>query len=423
MITPESASTLADPVGLIYRDAELRVLALIADRLARGLDLTDWQQRQLAELQAVRREVVAILAETNAEAAAAIDRALEWAYSSGQLSAVTDMGASLPPGVGLEPRPEVLALADDVLNGLASATPAILRGVDDAYRSIIAQVAGSVLTGAEGRRQATQRAINSFLRNGLRFVPTKRGNMDIATYAEMAVRTATARGAIQGHLDQMGAMGVNLVIIHPGPRACRICDHWARMILSTSGQTGTLELDRVNGPGTIRVDVPATLDDARAAGWGHPNCRCGCRAYLPGVTDPGLIERPEWDALGYEAQQRQRGIERQIRAWKQREALAITSADRAASERQRKAWQAAQRDHLHEHPTLKRQYEREQVGGRFSGNTGQARQRVRVSADRPNPRGRDYRGMSDAERMEAARIMFGENSAEFREARRRWGKT
>lgn len=468
MLTPTSAAELAEPVAIIYRDAELRILAALAGKLAKGIDLTDWEARQLTELQNVRAQVVAILDETNAEAAAAIERAIEWAYSGGELSALTDLGAELPPGVGLAPRPEVVALAADTVAAVASTAPAILRGVDDAYRSIIRQAAADVAAGSLGRREATQRAINAFLGNGLTFVPTKRGNWDIATYAEMATRTATARSSIQGHLDTMGGMGLDLVVIHPGPRACRICDHWARMVLTTGTATGVQQLDNVAAPGSVSVDVGATLDDARAAGWGHPNCRCGMRSFIPGVTDLALIERPEWDAVGYEAQQKQRGIERQVRAWKRREALAITGDDREAARRQVRAYQETQRQHLAKHPTLKRQSEREQIGGRFSGNASQARRRAGTTpasapaaprakaaaparqapqrpatapaapaptptpaaprpaatappAPRADPRGKDARTMTNAERLEAARIMFGTNSPEYRRALKRWG--
>lgn len=476
MLTPTSAAELAEPVAIIYRDAELRILAALAGKLAQGIDLTDWEARQLTELQNVRAQVLTILAETNAEAAAAIDRAIAWAYSGGELSALVDLNAELPAGVGLAPRPEVVALAADTVAAVASTAPAILRGVDDAYRSIIRQAAADVAAGSLGRREATQRAINTFLGEGLTFVPTKRGNWDIATYAEMATRTATARSSIQGHLDTMGSMGLDLVVIHPGPRACRICDQWARMILTTGTATGVQQLDNAAAPGTVSIDVGGTLDDAKAAGWGHPNCRCGMRSFIPGVTDVSLIERPEWDAVGYEAQQKQRGIERQIRAWKRREALAITGDDRADARRQVRAYQEAQRQHLVKHPTLKRQSEREQIGGRFSGNAGQARRRAGSTppretskatqratrpapakpapnakptrpaapaaapatssaevaaprqtppseprAPRPDPRGKDARTMTNAERLEAARIMFGTDSPEYRAALKRWG--
>lgn len=40
---------------------------------------------------------------------------------------------------------------------------------------------------------------------------------------------------------------------------------------------------------------------------------------------------------------------------------------------------------------------------------------------RPDPRGKDYRDMSNAERLEAVRIMYGTNSPEYRAAKKRWG--
>lgn len=417
MISPTTAADLAEEVARIYRDAELRILARIASSLATGLELDDWAVQQLARLQRIRPGILAELRTVNAEAAAAIERAIGWAYYGGELSALTDV-RGLVPGELTEPRPAVLAIAKDITEGITATVPALLRGVDDAYRSIVAQASASVLAGAEGRRAATQRALNAFLGDGIRSIQTARGSWDIATYTEMAVRTGVARGAIQGHADQMAGMGLDLIVVHPGPRACRICDEWARKVLSLSGTTGTLQLERLNAPGSVEVEVDGTLDEARAAGWGHPNCRCGVRTYIPGYTNPALLKRPEWDAEGYAAQQRQRAIERQVRAWKQREVIAIEPSDAAAAKRKVKAWQTAQRDHLAANPSLKRRYEREQVGGRFSGNVGQARPATRPA---PRPQGRDYRSMSNDERLEAARIMFGADSPEYREAKRRFG--
>lgn len=419
MISPTIAADLAEEVARIYRDAELRILARIASSLAVGIELDDWAVQQLARIQRIRPGILAELSAVNAEAAAAIELALDRAYFAGELSALTDIG-DLAPFELVNPRPAVAAIAEDIATGLNQAAPALLRGIDDTYRSIVADAAASVLAGAEGRRGATQRALNAFLGDGMKFVPTRGGMWDIATYTEMAVRTGVARGAVQGHVDQMAAMGQDLVIIRPGPRACRICDQWARMVLSTSGMTGTLTVERVNGPGTITIEVEATLDQARAAGWGHPNCRCGIRAYMPGVTKLSMLDRPEWDAEGYVQQQRQRAIERKVREWKQREAIAIEPGAAVEARQKVKAWQSAQRDHLAANPSLKRRYEREQVGGRFSGRVPPSRPPA-APRQRPQPQGKDARAMSNAERVEAARIMFGSGSPEYREARRRWG--
>lgn len=416
MISPTTAADLAEDVARIYRDAELRILARIARSLAVGVELDDWAVQQLARIQRIRPGILAELNAVNAEAAAAIELAIERAYFAGELSALTDIGSAAPFEL-VTPRPAVTAIVRDIATGLNDAAPALLRGIDDSYRSIVAQASASVLAGAEGRRGAAQRAINAFLGDGLKFVPTRGGMWDIATYTEMAVRTGVARGAIQGHVDQMADIGLDLVIVRPGPRACRICDEWARKVLSTSGTTGTFTVERVNGPGTVTVEVEATLDEARAAGWGHPNCRCGIRAYMPGVTKLSMLDRPAWDAEGYEAQQRQRAIERKVRDWKQREAIAIEPGQAAEARQKVKAWQAAQRDHLAANPSLKRRYEREQIGGRFSGRVPP----TRPAAPRAQPQGMDARTMSNAERVEAARIMFGSDSPEYREARRRWG--
>ena len=113
----------------------------------------------------------------------------------------------------------------------------------------------------------------------------------------------------------------------------------------------------------VAVTVDDTLAAARAAGWGHPNCRCALQTYLPGVTRRDTIERPRWDQEAYEAQQRQRGIERQIRGWKTQQAIAVPPEANAEAGQRVRAWQQAQRDLIDQYPYLKRQSAREQIGG------------------------------------------------------------
>src|SRR5690606_14575813 len=102
----------------------------------------------------------------------------------------------------------------------------------------------------------------------------------------------------------------DLVVVHPGPRACDICDTWARSVLTIQpGPSGEVTVAAVDGSGDVTIEVDGSLDDARDDGWGHPNCRCAVAAYLPGVTDSTIIQRPPWDAEGYAAQQKQRTLE------------------------------------------------------------------------------------------------------------------
>lgn len=365
MISPSLGADLAEPVADIYRDAELRILERIATALGTGLEAPDWEVQQLARLQRIRQGILDELAMLNPMAAAEIMQALTEAYGSGILSAFADVGDAVPH---LNPTADaraaaVATLAAETVRGVASAQAPILRAVDDIYRAVIAQVVSVATTGAIGRQEAVQSALRQFTRAGLSVIPTRRGTMNLSDYVQMAVRTATSRTALAGHLDTMDRAGLDLVVIHPGPRACKICDDWARKVLSRSGQTGVLRLDSVRSDRQVAVTVDDTLAAARAAGWGHPNCRCALQTYLPGITRRDTIERPRWDQEGYEAQQRQRGIERQIRGWKVAQATAITPEEKAAAGARVKAWQQAQRDLLDQHPYLKRQSAREQIGG------------------------------------------------------------
>lgn len=353
----------AERIAEVYRDAELRILQRIAEALTQGLALSDWDARALGRIQAVRAVVLAELMGVNAEAATLIQAALDEVYAAGNLVALAEAGAVVTAvDVATDARAlATAAVAAEMVGAVQSTLPGILRATEDVLRGVVAEVVAQRATTAIGRREATQTALQRLAARGLRSVQTRRGVMDLPTYVEMAVRTGTASAAIAGHLDQMQAVGLDLVAVQPGPRACGICDRWARMVLSISGQAGTIMARDMRTGQRIQVRVDASVGEARAAGWKHPNCRCSVRTYLPGVTRADVLERPRWDADAYRAQQRQRAIERQIRAWKQRQAIAITpEAKREARERVR-AWQSSMRDHLSEHTYLKRQSRREQL--------------------------------------------------------------
>ena len=90
------------------------------------------------------------------------------------------------------------------------------------------------------------------------------------------------------------------------------------------------------------------------------NCRHSLSAYLPGVTT-----RPPHHATPgttYEDTQRQREIERHIRAWKRRQAAAMDEQQRRRAGAYVRKWQAAMREHVDAHPELRRKPAREQIG-------------------------------------------------------------
>jgi len=379
VISPNIGADLAQPVAAIYAEAELAILERISDQLGLDLDADDWDTLQLARLQQVRAEVLALLGQVNPDAAALLQQQLDAGYAAGQASAFQDVGGVLDPirAQTADRVYAVAALAQDTATALQSAQPGILRAVDDVYRRVVSEATAQVLTGTTTRQDAVQRVLRQLLGQGIRGIQTARGTMDLETYATMAVRTATARSAVAGHEGVMDAMGLDLVVIHPGPRACPICDRWARMILARKGPDGVLTVTSLTTGEPVQVDVGATLTEARNAGWGHPNCRCNLAAYMPGVTQAHEIERPPFDQDAYDAQQRQRALERSIRNAKRQQAIAITPEGKAAAGRKVAAQQQAMRDHLADHPDLKRQGKREQLGSQL-GTSASAERQPRV---------------------------------------------
>ncbi|MBM4686482.1 hypothetical protein GS532_22725 [Rhodococcus hoagii] len=81
-------------------------------------------------------------------------------------------------------------------------------------------------------------------------------------------------------------------------------------VLSLSGETGTVIRPSAVGGRGVKVRIKATLEQARAAGFQHPNCGHAVSAFVPGASRTFKTEpNPE----GYEATQQQRAMERGIR--------------------------------------------------------------------------------------------------------------
>lgn len=360
-------------IAQAYQQAELQILGQIRDRLDKGQALSDqaWATERLAEIQVLRRDATKVLAGVNKSMASKISGSFGNAYKDGEISALKDTAAYLPgkpSAVSSRARQNaVAALARGNSQKIAGVLPGMLRQMEDDYKSVVKTAVRSVAAGGTNdRRKATAQALQQAYGKGLKTGPG--GKMNLPDYVTMAVRTGTANALIQGHLDTLGENGLDLVMIYPGPRHCERCDEWAnRPLYRTSGKAGVHLFDSAVSVKKVKVDVYGSLEDAKAGGWGHPNCRCNVGAYLPGVTSV-QNPRPKWDEKGYEAQQNQRGMERKIREWKTREALAMDPAERKAAHNKVTNWQALLRAHLTANPFLKRKSINEQI----TGQTGPA---------------------------------------------------
>lgn len=88
------------------------------------------------------------------------------------------------------------------------------------------------------------------------------------------------------------------------------------------------------------------------------NCRHTDTAFVPWLEGEEDIQTGEEE---YEAEQRQREIERNIRRWKRRLAGSFSERSNTLSEAKIRVWQEEQRHHLKKYPWLTRRYDRERL--------------------------------------------------------------
>lgn len=352
----------------LYRAAEAQILALVTRYLRQGIDAPTWAEERLAALGRLRREAQAILDQLAADASGEVAAAVAAGYRAGGTAAVADipqavtasLGATAVAGaVRVSP---VESLAAAVLADVGERHSNVLRNVEDVYRRVIAEATAVSVAGGRTRREASQYAYQRFVDQGVTSFTDRRGRrLRLSSYVEMAVRTVTARAAVQGQTDRLESLGLDLVTVSDEAQECVKCRPYEGKVLRIGfGPVGDLRLPHATTAAIVPVHVTSTLEAARAAGFQHPNCRHVVRVYLPGVTR--LPTGPTEDPAGDEARQRQRTIERTIRGWKERELAALDPVAAKAARAKVRAWQAAMRQHLADNPALKRLPYREQIG-------------------------------------------------------------
>lgn len=341
-VSPATPEALALRVLLLYLQAERILLAKIARRIKRGITEEGWAERKLAEVQAMRREARQEVARLEARARPEIRSVIDDSYRGGIAELRRDIAAlGREAGEVAAANPRLLRMLVELEFGRTGSTHLrILRWVDDVYRRVIAEASGQVLAGTVSRREAAQRALNSFADRGVTgFVDSAGRQWDLASYTEMSIRTSAGQASVAGYTDSIQSLGEDLVIVSDAPQECPLCRPWEGRTLSLSG---------------LHPRFPS-IEQATNAGLFHPNCRHTIGIFIEGFTRPfGNTADP----IGFEARQQQRYLERGVRRWKRRGAVGDPAAPAATQQ-----WQRRLDSHVAAND-LKRQRQREAVGAR-----------------------------------------------------------
>jgi len=194
------------------------------------------------------------------------------------------------------------AIREDLEQKLNGLKYRITRFADDTYRAVVADAAISQVLGLTPA-QAQHDAYVKLIRNGIDgFVDSKGRNWELSAYVDMAVRTAAQRAFNVSHLDRMQSLGINYFVVSDDGHPCPLCLSWQNVVL-TAGIPDEI--------------AQHTIAEATASGLFHPRCRHVLTAFIPGFT---VVPPPhKWNAddqRKYDESQKQRALERAIRAAK-----------------------------------------------------------------------------------------------------------
>ena len=112
------------------------------------------------------------------------------------------------------------------------------------------------------------------------FIDKSGRSWNMATYYEMLTRTSTMQVFHQAKVNEYLAHGEDLVVVTYHTPTCKKCAPWGGKILSLTGET---------------KGYP-TMEEAKASGLFHPNCRHTYSLWIEGATiqDAGtIVDEPE----------------------------------------------------------------------------------------------------------------------------------
>lgn len=316
--------TLINPIVDLYAEFENTVIRDIARRIAKASELTGsarWQSIRLSEAMVVHQDMILQIAKLTGKS----EQEVRNMFRKAGIAVVEGNNLSVPMLRLLE---HGIARTNGELHNLtlstvSAAQQAFIHGADIAYMQ--------VATGTMSHQQAVRNAVLEIARQGLTSVQYASGRQQLVVAVRRAVLTGIGNTAIGMQIELAGELGTDLIEVsaHVGARNHGVgpANHesWQGKIYSISGSS-------LHYPSLIEVTGYGT-----GAGLGGWNCRHMAYPYIEGVDQPEHRQR-ELDAYAkrkvtyngremtiYDAQQKQRGMERAIRKTK-REAAALNGA-------------------------------------------------------------------------------------------------
>lgn len=392
MLTPEQLAQIADKATIrkLYDQLQEDIIADMARRISKmdfGSYTTMWELQKLEAINAERDYIVQRLAETTGKSKSEIIAILNTGCSTalGSDDKVYRLAGYNPLPLAKSPALQALIWAGykKTLGTFQNLTRTTANTATRQFEDALDRAYMQVTSGGMSYQQAVKGAVLDLAKNGLATVQYQTGHVD---YMDVAVRRAVLTGVNQTALKIQDAradeFGCDLVEVsaHYGARPTHA--EWQGRIYSRSGKSRKYK------------DFVETTGYGSGDGLGGWNCRHSFGPFFEGISKPTYTEKDlreinsktvEYNGQQmslYDASQKQRANERQIRALK-REQAGLEGAGQDASEVKAKLRdaQAKQRDFCSQ-TGLRRDYFRER-GGKQNQQRSPNPERITVAQSHP----------------------------------------
>lgn len=281
-------------IAEIYKDMELKMIesmkrnlgSHLAEEDEAGIDYPQWQAIKIRELRKYQRHNKMLLKNSTRGMAKNIKDHIRDEMKQGSLHEMKRFkeakGAGYKSAVVMKDgffkinTRKVDALINSVQSDFSRADKAVLRMMNDTYRSTIFKCGMYVTNGVYTEKQAYDAAVKDFLSRGINCIEYKDGRrVNIADYTSMAIRTVNQRAYMAGEGEFRKELGETLVIISSHATSCKLCKPFENKVL----------IDDVYSGGTPDDGDYMLLSQAMAEGLFHPRCRHGLGTYYPELED------------------------------------------------------------------------------------------------------------------------------------------
>ena len=397
MLTPEQLAQIADKATIrkLYDQLQEDIIADMARRLSKmdfGSYTTMWELQKLEAINAERDYIVQRLAETTGKSKSEIIAILNTGCSTalGSDDKVYRLAGYNPLPLAKSPALQALIWAGykKTLGTFQNLTRTTANTATRQFEDALDRAYMQVTSGGMSYQQAVKGAVLDLAKNGLAAVQHSTGHVD---YMDAAVRRAVLTGVNQTAIKIQDAradeFGCDLVEVsaHYGARPTHA--EWQGRIYSRSGKSRKYK------------DFVETTGYGSGDGLGGWNCRHSFGPFFEGISKPTYTEKDlreinskmvEYNGQQmslYDASQKQRANEREIRALKREQAgLEGAGQDASGVKAKIRDAQAKQRDFCSQ-TGLRRDYFRER-GGKQNQQRSSNPERITKSVLLPgSPRG------------------------------------